>query len=428
MVYRRTLRYDMLLLDQRNPRHVPVETQAAALRVMLSSLPEKIKNLALHLAENGPSPIDSLLVLPENGRFVVLEGNRRLAAMKLLHEPDLVQDHGLTQTFRDIADRVNQLPSTFSCVVADSREEAQKWQELRHGGEQGGIGIVRWGSEASQRFYGCENTHASKALLVLDQLADLFSNDEPFREGISYIKEKKLTTFGRLVSDPYVRRRLQFTIDRGRFSWLDDPTITRQAFLSLLDDFREITVSNIKSKRQRQQYINRLLGTAEQTEDGADQSNSSKSSEGESKDESERKRQPHKNRILTDLTLRQVEPRVMLLLKEIQELNTQRYPNTMAIGMRTIIEAVINAAIARHNLTKKRKLRDNLKLCLRIVDPSRKDRRFQAVRTGLADPNSMMSAIILHAWVHNANFSPSPSDIVAVANNWLPFLEALDES
>ena len=61
-----------LRLDRRNPRHDPVKTQRDTIAALLAdkSDREKITNLARHMAKNGPSPIDSVIVVVERGNNV----------------------------------------------------------------------------------------------------------------------------------------------------------------------------------------------------------------------------------------------------------------------------------------------------------------------------------------------------------------------
>jgi hypothetical protein len=89
----RRLAPDDLDLDAQNPRlvgHELTTTQADLLRMLWSE--GALDELALSIKENGFFDEEPLLLVKERGRFVVVEGNRRLAAVKLLRDDKLRQD------------------------------------------------------------------------------------------------------------------------------------------------------------------------------------------------------------------------------------------------------------------------------------------------------------------------------------------------
>ena len=77
-----------LHLDAKNPR-LGLETQSQAPREIIQHLFEhdKAMEIADSIATRGFFPNEPLLAIKENGRTVVIEGNRRLAALKALRDP-----------------------------------------------------------------------------------------------------------------------------------------------------------------------------------------------------------------------------------------------------------------------------------------------------------------------------------------------------
>lgn len=118
---------------------------------MLRAEGPKTLALAESVAQEGVSPMERLLVIPaeqDAGRFIVLEGNRRLTALKILAEPTLAdtvlnpsQQKRLKKWSAEYKKRGE--VDLLECVVFASREEANPWVERRHRGDQGGLGIVR---------------------------------------------------------------------------------------------------------------------------------------------------------------------------------------------------------------------------------------------------------------------------------------------
>lgn len=85
-----------ILVDVENPRlPQPSMGQREAIRGIANEdeqAPKKLLALARHIVQNGLSPAEHLWVMPFQGkeqRFVVLEGNRRFAALKGLENPEL---------------------------------------------------------------------------------------------------------------------------------------------------------------------------------------------------------------------------------------------------------------------------------------------------------------------------------------------------
>ena len=79
---------DDLELDLQNPRIPTAPDQREAMARIIGEQGAKLANLAADIIESGLNPMDRLLVVGgENGsgKYTVLEGNRRLVALKVLN-------------------------------------------------------------------------------------------------------------------------------------------------------------------------------------------------------------------------------------------------------------------------------------------------------------------------------------------------------
>ncbi|HXL25103.1 MAG TPA: ParB/Srx family N-terminal domain-containing protein, partial [Chthoniobacterales bacterium] len=87
----RDLKIENLLLDVENPRISRAGGQKDALQKIIEDQDVKLVALAESIIEDGGlNPMDRLLVIrsPDvKDKYVVLEGNRRFAAIKILHNP-----------------------------------------------------------------------------------------------------------------------------------------------------------------------------------------------------------------------------------------------------------------------------------------------------------------------------------------------------
>ncbi len=156
------LNIDELLLDTENPRFVHGASQRDALQKIIDDQKEKLLSLAESIASDGMNPVERLLVLrhPKQKRsYTVLEGNRRLAALTILHNPSLLIGLELPAPLRK---RLEELAEDFdvravepiACYEVAEREVGTPWIMLRHTGENNGRGIVNWSGLAASRFRG----------------------------------------------------------------------------------------------------------------------------------------------------------------------------------------------------------------------------------------------------------------------------------
>ena len=96
---KQTIHVDHLLLDLDNSRYPDQpESQQDALYKMIQLQGDKLVNLAKDIINHGMDPSERVLVLKEDDEtYTVVEGNRRLTTLKLLHDPELVTENKTTK-------------------------------------------------------------------------------------------------------------------------------------------------------------------------------------------------------------------------------------------------------------------------------------------------------------------------------------------
>ena len=154
------LSIDELLLDRENPRLGTTGSQSDALAGIIMLNPEYFRNLMASIRDDGLDPGDSLYVVrsEDNSRdFIVLEGNRRLSALKVLNNPDLLAGTNLANSMtkplvREATGFDRTTVEPIRCVRFDDREDANDWIRRRHTGVAGGEGRIRWKPLDIQRF------------------------------------------------------------------------------------------------------------------------------------------------------------------------------------------------------------------------------------------------------------------------------------
>jgi hypothetical protein len=202
----REIPVESLLLDPMNPRHDTGEGQPEVINAFLDDRLEsqQLVALAKDIAEYGPSPIDLTMVVPEDGVYTVVEGNRRVLAMKLLKNPALAKGSRIEKAIQE-ASRRSVAFGDVRCMVAPSREEANRWIVLRHTGSRDGVGVVGWSPEMQVRFSQNYSGQRGRALRLTDALKEAYADDPELLELIRQVRTTKLTTLGRLASDPHFR-------------------------------------------------------------------------------------------------------------------------------------------------------------------------------------------------------------------------------
>lgn len=187
-----------LLLDESNPRLASTagghETPIEILRLMWEE--EAVEEVAQSIAENGYFKHEPILVIPhekKRGKYTVVEGNRRLAAVQLLLSEDL----------RDKL-RVTELPSLTQAqkaalkklpvVVFQGREPVWAYLGFRHI-----HGTREWDSFSKAQYVA--NVHETFGVplpVIAQRIGDKNATVERFYRGYSVLMQaEKLGVFDR---------------------------------------------------------------------------------------------------------------------------------------------------------------------------------------------------------------------------------------
>lgn len=140
-----------LLLDPINAR-IPGSSPTLSQRELLADLVEndKVLDLAKSIVDNGFFPVESLIMVEESKKKYVVEGNRRLAALKLLISPEMAPDKAWERRFRALANRID--PNSVrkvKVIKAPSREAAAPVIMSKHTRNQ----VERWSPLMQAKFY-----------------------------------------------------------------------------------------------------------------------------------------------------------------------------------------------------------------------------------------------------------------------------------
>lgn len=138
---------DDLCLDHNNPRFgiAEAESEAEALQILVDTA--DLKELWNSISERGFEKFEPLVATRENGRLIVLEGNRRLAAVKLLLNPEILPQNTRRTRIPDIPNEKLDTCRELPVVIVKDRPAAAGFIGFKHVN-----GPARWSSLAKAKF------------------------------------------------------------------------------------------------------------------------------------------------------------------------------------------------------------------------------------------------------------------------------------
>lgn len=141
---------DKLRLDLKNYR-IPIapNDEDAALNYLFAS--EDVLDQIKLFLRDGYFDNEVPIVVEENGEYVVLEGNRRVSALKALAQPDIVPAHQaqVEELRTRYATEVPNMPQAIRVIVVPTREAARKHVARLHTG----VPKKRWSRDQQANYY-----------------------------------------------------------------------------------------------------------------------------------------------------------------------------------------------------------------------------------------------------------------------------------
>ena len=426
-----------LLLDSENPRlSQPHIGQRQILQEMAKLLQQKLATMAGDIVQHGLDPSAIPIAVRHSGtptRYVVLEGNRRLAAIRALENPESVAPtvkNSVLLKLRQHSRQYQEAPiDTMPCVVVKDRDEARHWIELRHTGLNDGAGTLPWGSDESARFRARSRRPEihSQALDFLSERGDLSAEDRA---------RVPATSLKRLLGTPQVRARLGLELTEGHLSVLADKNKIAKALMHVVNDLASgrVKTSDIYTSQDRQAYAHNLpqavvVGATLSSGQGAPLvvSGTTRTTRAT------RARRPTERTKLipTSCVLDISDRRINDIENELRKLSLNDYTNAAGVLFRVFIELSVDSYIQgqplievheKAALQKKMKaVADHLVATGKLTQKQRQPVSRACQRDSFLAP----SIDLMHTYVHNAHAFPAPGDLRAHWDNLEPFLAAI---
>lgn len=262
MSSRKNISINSILLDSENARHGEKQSQPEIYKWMTSGpVAQKVLKLAGDIASKGLSPLDGMGVIPSRDTdkepWIVVEGNRRVAALKFLNNPKLCPDLKLRKQYDQFKKKAAvQISIRAEFAVFKDFSDASYWIQLRHGGEHGGVGISSWGTKEYDSFLarlGTRSTNRSAVNLLSYALSKRLIT-------LAQYEQIPTTTLYRMLSTPSVRKQLGCHVSKGEVFRIADEDYFDRAVTALLLAMAsgEVSVTELKSLSQRENFAKKM--------------------------------------------------------------------------------------------------------------------------------------------------------------------------
>jgi hypothetical protein len=441
----RSLKVENLLLDLENPRINKAESQRGALQKIVDDQDVKLVALAQSIVEDGLNPMDRLLVIKSNkdsGKFIVVEGNRRLAAIKILNNSAVLTDldvrSPLKKRFETLAKDFDlKVIEPVDCFEVSERPVSAMWIQQRHTGENDGRGIVNWNGVATARFRGGDP--ALQALDLVIRQGEL--SDEERRKVESRFP---ITTLDRLLSTPDVRAKLGMEINDGKLESSLPPSEILKALRRMVMDLanQDVNVTQLKKKEQQVKYIAglgkdlpdlRKRAGAPKPIDRLDDSDFKKA---KTKPKQKKKQiAVRRSLIPKGCHLLVTNAKVAEIVRELRSLPLESYPHSISVLFRVFLEQSVDHYLEKNKVSliektpggdKDKKLRKKVEEAVaHLVSAGVSKRTLDGVSKGINDKNNPLYVDTLHNYVHNRFFSPTERDLKVAWDNSQMFFEGI---
>ena len=434
---------DRLQVNTENPRFGMTSNQIEAFQTMLADQKDKIQNLAKDIVANGLNPADLIIVMPsinDPDYFLVLEGNRRVVALKLLSNPDLVSEKfKQTQTFfQEYAKKIDMTNFKVRCVLFENEESANRWIKLKHTGENEGVGTVGWDSQQKARFDERSGGKAPFAMQALDFLRKQPSIPEDLKVELADVP---ITSLQRMLSDPDVREAFGLTVENGVLTSELEPEEVAKPLERVVRDLLnpKFTVKQIYYKNDRSSYVESLgpknLPSSKKV---ADSKWDLKTAQVPApsvlpKQKRSLKTSTSRNTLIPrSCVIHIAHTRINKIYRELKDLGLKDFSNSVAITFRVFVELSIDeflTAKALQGVTIDSKLVAKVQKVAEFMSTGKhltKD-QLKGINVAVSNEHDVLSINTFNSYVHGSKFNPLPDNLKLAWDNVEDFISKVWE-
>ncbi|MBO1752156.1 hypothetical protein J4G33_10105 [Actinotalea sp. BY-33] len=471
---------DLDLRNSRFPRDA--QSQDDALHLMMVTAGEQCLQLLRDIMESGQlNSADLPIVVERGGRFVTMEGNRRLTCLRIWHDPaTLSADAEIEQTYqtrvrRLVAESAYSAPTQIQVAIAPSEAAADPWIDRKHAGGSGGAGTVQWGAAMKDRRKARNNpASASRAMAFIELVSTKLEDEHDIQADLETVRTERYTMIQRFVDRGIVRERLGLEFDAGRMTFSHGAEATAPIVRAVLHDFAQPKAESGKTWARELDtvadfanyldlYAHLLPGaTVRAAEFGAEPASSfasaaggvgagdrsggdtrakgtfdsaTASAGGELLGGSNGDSRPLRPtaplaHIFRGLVLDKFTNRIQEIVRQTSMLNVQRQTEVASVLLRVILDLTTYQFLMSHGKTPERHLDKNLRTAIKQVDPQASDALGQAESTSQLrkafHETSPDSIRLIQYAVHDVHSGRTPNEVLILAERYQPVLVAMN--
>lgn len=449
-------------INKGNPRFEKANTDLEALHKMLDNHSVKIYNLAEHISIYGVNPTEVPIVYKENNNHILLDGNRRITALKILNNPEL-----LNHKYKDLKDKIMKLnrsgvPSNIDVIEFPNEEDANIWVNIKHTGENDGVGTVKWTALQQSRF-------DKDRYPLSSQLIDFMNSNKLVKKENKYnLNNLKISNLERLLTDPDVRKMLSI---QQRNKVLYCPPLSellKNILNNLIFDISKesFTVNTIHSKADRIEYIryfkleyninneekevleadelkpirapapstddlNKNLKVKPNTVEKEKPKTDDKPSSNKVNVKERENTQNRKYLIPKSFKLNISNAKINDIYTELKKVGVEEYPNIVGAAFRIFLELSIDYYIEQNkselNVRENDKLKNKMEKVKNNINSTLQldSSEFKNINRAIGSNNNIISIDTLHGYIHSTVAQASPDGLKTTWNNYELFFQYL---
>lgn len=459
------LKIDELTLDLNNFRTQSQKNEKDAIDTMISTSPDNYWSLFNSILENGYFGIENIIVIRNNEKYIVKEGNRRVSVLKLIYGlvPDFNLEHFYLEKIKNLSQEWLSINNSLPCIVYESNEldKVNEQISLIHGKAEKASRDT-WKAIAKARFSRNINKKEELGLDLFDKyLNNNFEISDAQKKKwsgvfpITILDEvlPKISSFlnysniKQLIAD-YPKKNNElidsiiFDIGNGLLSFQD---IRNSGFLKD-DKYSQLSTTNSILGGEVETEIKNDTNTSEMKEEYVNPNNSHNNTAKRENIKRSSSSQSLLDQRSVKRTLRSFKPygegneKIVTLRDEMLQLDITKNPLAFCFLLRSMIEISVKVfsqntpdSFAVEEVSNKGKaysrelskvIEDAISFFVKKDVSNQK--KLHPAKVTLGNDNSILSVTSLNQLIHNPKFSLSSVDICIGFHNIFPLIELLN--
>ncbi|MCF6304171.1 MAG: hypothetical protein L3J33_02230 [Rhodobacteraceae bacterium] len=417
-----TVKISDLVVNPNNDRHGPLDSEEAAIKWLFENRFEEMKGLAKDIATQG-KVFDAPLIYKSNNKFIVYDGNRRTACLKILL--------GLTQAPQKVAlffqslraEIKTPIPEAIECQVEPDFETISKILTRRHSGKLEGEGQIKWDTRAKANY--AERAGGQSAYPISEKI-------EQYLEKKGYPNSTKIprSNLAKIIDTKYRKSRIGVDLDQSKnLKFTKDENAVYPLLVKIADDLisGKLSLKQLLLSEDKNKYLDDL------SEQGFSLSptNSKKGKpSGENRSGPSGKR-PKVRRTLIPQDIhhtvdwRHGQSKIKALWEQLQyQLKLGTHSLSIAIVFRVFLEQVTDNYIGKHSLKNKGALNKNIVVVSSELLRNNlfDEKQHRDVERKVNDAKSLSSIASLQRVLHSKSDLPANSDMVSLWDSLEPYI------